>query len=239
MTLPLNYYDLIEALLEDGCPVCRLVQRAATSQLDGLLYEHANSPPVHRDFRAGRGLCNTHMWQLPTFRGVSLGVAILDAAILDEVLTTLDREAPDGEAGSSFSRFLRTRPAGVTALADALEPTGPCIVCRDTERAESRYLHTLAGHFKLFEAALRESDGLCLPHVRLLLRQPIQAETAASFTAIQRDIWQRLKHELEEFRRKSDINHSGEAMGDEGDSWVRAIGSIAGGRDALPDRSRI
>jgi hypothetical protein len=236
LTLPLGFHDLHEALHERGCPVCRVMLRGVTSFLDGLLYEYVNTPPVHRDFRAGRGLCNRHMWQLPTFRGVSLGVAILDAAVLDELLTTLDKHEPDAVSGG-FGRLWRNR-RDYTTLADALEPTGPCIACREAERIEARSLHTFAHHFDLFAEALEASDGLCLPHIRLLLRGPVPAATGTAFLAAQRRIWQRIKAELEMFQRKSDINHADEPIGAEGDSWIRAIDALAGTRDALPDRDR-
>lgn len=239
MSLPLGYHDLIEALPERGCPVCRLVRQSVSSYLDGLLYEHVNSPPVHRDFRAGRGLCNTHMWQLPDYRGVSLGVAILDAAVLDEVLSIMGQMPAGSENSSALGRLRRSRAPGTGELADALEPNGPCLACQEAERVEQRTLRTLTQHFDLFEAAFAPSDGLCLPHLRALLRTPMPALTAARITRVQRDIWQRLKTELEEFQRKSDINHAGDPMGAEGDSWVRAIDAIAGTRGALHDKKRV
>lgn len=237
MTLPLGYHDLIEALPERGCAACRLVLRGVTSFLDGLLYEYVNTPPVHRDFRAGRGLCNTHMWQLPTFRGVSLGVAILDAAVIDELLTTIGQYNGSENTGMR-DRLRRGRTSSTVALADALDPTGPCLACQQAHQIEGRTLHTLTAHFDLFETHFRASDGLCLPHFRLMLRQRLKPDRAATIIAAQRDIWQRLKHELEEFQRKSDVNHAGDPIGAEGDSWIRAIDAIAGTRDALPDRSR-
>lgn len=238
MTLPLGFHDLIEALPQAGCAVCRLVLAGVTSYLDGLLYEHVNSPPVHREFRAGRGLCNTHMWQLPTFRGVSLGVAILDAAILDEMLTISQQHVPLESQGTNLGRLLSKKASKAEALADALEPDGPCIACREAERVETRTLRTLMEHFDLFDAAFQASSGLCIPHLRLALRQPATPAAANALVEAQRDIWQRLKTELETFQRKSDINHASEVMGEEGDSWVRAIGLIAGTPDALPDRTR-
>lgn len=237
MTLPLGFHDLIEALPEDGCAVCRLVLAGVTSYLDGLLYEHVNTPPVHRDFRAGRGLCNTHMWQLPTFRGVSLGVAILDAAILDEMLTVSAQHLPLENQRSNLDRLLSRRSTQTEALADALEPTGPCLACRETKNLEARYLRTLIDHFDLFAEPFNQSSGLCIPHLRLALRQPATADTANRLVETQRAIWQRLKSELETFQRKSDINHVNEVMGPEGDSWIRAIGLIAGAPDALPNRT--
>jgi hypothetical protein len=93
-------------------------------------------------------------------------------------------------------------------------------------------------HFDLFEANFKVSSGLCLPHLRLALRQPASREAANALAYAQRDIWQRLKTELETFQRKSDINHAHETRGEEGDSWVRAIGLLAGSPAALPDRAR-
>src|SRR5690606_12922077 len=99
----------MDALPRRGCAVCRLTQAGVSSFLDGLLCEYVNTPPVHRDFRAGRGLCDRHMWQLPDYRGVSLGVAILDAAVLDELIKIVDASDAGRDTDGALGRWRRRR----------------------------------------------------------------------------------------------------------------------------------
>jgi hypothetical protein len=221
MTVPLNFYDLIEAFAEPGCGVCTLVQRDVGHFIDAQLYEFVNTPETHTAFREGRGLCAIHSAQLSDYGASVLGIAILQAAVLDELLNTV--EASGGVVRSGLGRLR----GGRSGLADALEPVGECIACAALERSEHSHLWALVNH--LDDARLREayaaSDGLCLPHFRMALR----AGKADPLTSIQTDIWRRLKGQLEEFARKYDVTHADEAMrAEEGDSWRRALTSAAG-----------
>src|SRR2546429_8463381 len=86
MVTPLGYFELIEAFPDSGCAICRLVLRDVDHLLDSLLYEHINDPDIQRRYRASRGLCNEHSWQLVRHKGNSLGIAILYGAVIDELL---------------------------------------------------------------------------------------------------------------------------------------------------------
>jgi hypothetical protein len=221
VTIPFNFYDLIEAFAEPGCAVCTLVQRDVRHFIDAQLYEFVNMPETHTAFRDGRGLCAIHSAQLADFGASVLGIAILHAAVLDELLNTV--EASQGTVWSGFGRLL----GGRHGLADALEPAGECIACAALERSERSHLWALVNH--LDDTRLREaydaSDGLCLPHFRMALR----AGKADLLTSIQTGIWRRLKSELEEFARKYDVTHADEAMSAaEGNSWRRALINAAG-----------
>ncbi len=72
------------------------------------------------------------------------------------------------------------------------------------------------------------SSGLCLPHFRQVLHQASDTTRADLLISIQRAIWSTLKAELEEFIAKNDYRRSSEKIGREGDSWLRAIESLAG-----------
>src|SRR3972149_3703859 len=81
-----QYYDLMDQFPEPGCAVCHLALRDGWRYLDSLLYEYVNTGQINDAFRAGRGLCNTHMWQILQFRGTALAITILCNAVVDEVL---------------------------------------------------------------------------------------------------------------------------------------------------------
>jgi hypothetical protein len=90
LTTPLAYFDLIVTFATPGCAVCNLVLSDVDQYLDSLLYEYVNERETHRTFRASRGLCNEHSWQILRYSGSSLGIAILSHAVIDELFDGAD-----------------------------------------------------------------------------------------------------------------------------------------------------
>mgnify|MGYP000641262459 CR=1 FL=1 len=215
-----QYYDLLDKFAEPGCAICKLLQRDAARYIDSLLYEYVNDVATQRHYRAARGLCNVHSWQMQQSKGSVLNIAILSSQALDEIETL---EAGPMRGGLNLRR-------NKSSLADALQPTAPCPACTRLNEAEAMIVDCLGKNLDepRLQTAFRDSAGLCLHHVRLVLRyldKPAQAET---FIAIQRDTWARLQAELQEFIRKADANFTGEGFGTEADSWQRAISALAG-----------
>jgi hypothetical protein len=225
MTIDRDYADLIETLGKPGCAICQLLLRDAQRFIDTILYEYVMDHEIHNAFRAGRGLCNTHAWQMQQGKGNALVIAVFFHAALDEVLKMNIK--PDS-GGSSGLASLLGRNSG-NDPAQILEPTGPCLVCQHLDEAETRYFRILTGNFRKADLrdAFKESGGLCLPHVRQALGK-FRRNDAETFLKLQRDIWQSLHGELELFMRRYDIQHADEAIGAEGDSWRRAIRYLTG-----------
>lgn len=218
-----HYADLIEAMAQPHCPVCRLVQRDVARYINSLLYEYVNDYDTNAGFRAGRGLCGTHSWQMHETRGSALGVAILFHAALDEVLRVdLDNTSRgNGGLGGLLGRSKTPKD---------LDPTGPCMVCAYQRRAERLHIELLADHIAASDLAeaFAASDGLCLPHFQGTLERMGNRSGRTEFVRVQREIWLNLREELELFIRKNDVNYQGEGFGPEGDSWRRAIRLLAG-----------
>lgn len=230
---PLSYHALLEALPEPGCAICRLLLRDVERFLDSLLYERVTSPETQAAFRAGRGLCNAHGWGLVD-KGNALGVATLYAAVMDDLLQVVEQASGEMGGKAGLGRLLGAGGQGA-ALAEALEPAGPCLACELRVGAEARYVRTFSQHLGEadFQVAYRASAGLCLAHFRAVLSQTRDPARLEALVSIQADKWARLKADLEEYRRKSDYRRSGEAMGAEGDSWRRAIRATSGEPGAL------
>jgi len=51
---------LIDALSQEGCPICHSVLRSAHEHLDNLLYENVNDVSVRMKLHASLGFCNYH-----------------------------------------------------------------------------------------------------------------------------------------------------------------------------------
>ena len=233
------YFDLIEALGQPGCAVCRLALRDVHRSLDSLLYEYVNEPETNDSFRQTRGLCNEHSWQLRQFKGAVLGVTILYEAVLDEVLKTI--MSATVTPSSRLARWLGANgEQSAASLADRLEPEASCIACKVLEQSEARCIKLLTEHAadKRVEQALRDSDGLCLPHFRQALRAADGSSNAGLLVTIQQDIWTRLQGELNLFMAKYDAQHAGEPVGAEGTSWQRTIARMSGEKGAVGQRRK-
>jgi hypothetical protein len=231
---PLNYYDFLEYFSGPGCLICHLVERDVERYIDALMYEYVNAPMTHEAMRASRGLCAQHSSQLINYGASVLGIAILQAAVLDELLNVTT-----SSNGSALSRLrIGSRKGG--ALAENLEPDAPCMACETLTKKQQLHVDALAAHIDDADiaAAYRGSVGLCLPHFRQTLRAAPNAANLEILVSIQTEIWGRLKSELDDFARKYDINHADQHMGAEGDSWRRALYLIAGDRDVFGLRTR-
>jgi hypothetical protein len=231
MVTPVTYFDLIDLFPQPGCAVCNLLRRNADRSLDALLYEYVSDPDTHRAFRQRRGLCNEHSWQLLRHSGNALGIAILYEAAVDEVLKIIEQAPLGMDPQSGLGRMLGgAGKQNTSALADRLEPVGKCPICSQLAASEAQYIQVFCqylGDEKLKEA-YQASDGLCLPHFRQALRCVPDAERAQILMSIQTSIWKKLHVQLQEFCDKSNYRGIKEKMGEEGDSWRRAVGRLAG-----------
>lgn len=221
MKASMPYFDLLEALAQPGCAVCRLVARDVDRYSDALLYEYTNEYHVHQGVRAGRGFCGLHMEKLLKARGSALGIAVLLEAALDEMLQVA--LPPPSTLARLFSTPARS-------AAEALEPDGPCIICAQLLNAEARCVGVFVDN--IGESALVEayaaSGGFCLPHVRQVLRAIPDVTTATAFAVTQRQIWTKLQEELATYIAKSNIAFEDADFGPERDSWQRAADLLSG-----------
>ncbi len=152
-------FDLLDASLARGCPICGLALRTANRHLDALSYEGVNDPGIRASLRASRGFCNHHAWRFLEELRDGLGTAIIYNDILNALLRSL--------AG-------RADPA-------ALAPSRRCPTCQARDASALRYLQVLLQ--QLADASFRRtfagSDGLCRPHLALAQARCSASEGAA------------------------------------------------------------
>lgn len=229
MTKPTSYYALIEAFPAAGCAVCKLLLRDVDRYLDSVLYEYVLEPDTHKAFRAMRGLCNTHSWQLTHTRGNAVGIAVLYKAVVDEVLKEIARVPVKPEQRRGLARHFTSAAADGSALSEALDPHEPCRACQLINSSETSYLNVFSEHIseQKFWAAYSASHGLCLPHLRMTLKL-LKPPALRQVVDVQREIWERAKAELDLFQDRHKHENQGDTMGTEVDSWTRAIGYMAG-----------
>lgn len=227
--------DLLAALAQPGCPFCRLLDATADRLIDAILFESVNDVGVREELNAARGLCRRHA-PLMVRTGSALGAATMIQGVLKVLLRELEASGIEAESPSRWRGLMR---AGGVAVADpaaerlaaSLAPRAVCPVCAHEATFTGHYIDTLLKHAtpgSTLSAAYAASDGLCLPHFRAVARRGLSGPALTTLVAAQREIWQRLNRELEEFLRKNDYRFQGEKFGAERDSWLRAISAVSG-----------
>jgi hypothetical protein len=100
------------------------------------------------------------------------------------------------------------------------------------ERYERIYLGVLLDHLgeEEFRRALQSAGGLCLVHLDRASTATRDAHALERLWEVQSASMQALLEELNEFIRKHDYRFTGEGMGMEGNSWIRAIEMVVGKR---------
>jgi hypothetical protein len=176
-----NISDVLDAMREPGCPVCRISRDRVARHLDRLLYEHVGDPGTRQEIRASLGLCNQHAWQLLSFpSSPGLGIAILYRDVLQELATALHDRSPAHQPTGLASALtgLRGWESGAPRLPS---PEEACPICEYRDQIEARalgaLLEALGEQGSQAETALGQSQGLCWAHLRLALS--IEAPNAA------------------------------------------------------------
>jgi hypothetical protein len=234
------YHELIEAMEQTGCPVCRLIDRAVRQYVDVFFYENITNVARRAEIRASRGYCSVHGAMLG---GPSrmLGIAIIQHDVINDVLREVNKTLPRTEAATARKSDRKSgKPTPLddlsatplrNALLNAVKPKRLCPLCEyesDTERNLLRTLINDIGEVEL-QTAFEKSTGLCLPHVQAALQlRGVSADGLRRVMQIERDILQSLKAELDEYLVKSNGSYDYQGMGDESDSPARAVRLVSG-----------
>jgi hypothetical protein len=231
---PMDYFELIETFPKSGCAMCNLLRRDVDRAIDGMVNGFMDTQEMRDAFGHARGLCSEHGWQLKQNKfGNVLGISKLYAATLGEVLSIIEAAPlPEAQPQSRLERLLNSGPRNNNPLADQLEPSERCMVCERIREREADY----AAMFDQFmnEARFRQtfdsSDGLCLPHLRTVLRRMSDPARIETLLDIQTRMWAELKAQVEAFAAKQNYERIDELTETEGESWVRAIAQMTGER---------
>jgi hypothetical protein len=221
-----SFFMLLEELQQPGCALCRLGATAANRFLDALLYEYVNDFDMRRTLQASHGFCPTHSVALVS-RHDALGTSILYNSVLARLQTELEAlETVDQKGVLDRLRDQLGSGAGSDAL---LAAEAGCPACDQRDEATSRALGIMAKHAGDEElvAALKESGGFCLPHLRVALNR-LTGPARDQIRIREQEVLQALRDELGEAIRKYDYRFQGEGFGAEEDAWRRAVEVTAG-----------
>jgi len=70
------YFDLLDAMRQNTCPLCHLVRKSELRYMDTLFYELVNDVGAREKLRKSYGFCARHA-QLAKKVGKPLGIAII------------------------------------------------------------------------------------------------------------------------------------------------------------------
>jgi hypothetical protein len=222
----LGYYNLIEALNEEGCPVCNLLEQSVRRYMSSLLYESVNDPLVRKRLREASGFCNTHAWQLKRL-GDGLGQSIIYEDLVSSVSAWMKNMKKSIAYTRGFRNGLKRGRSQVALMTRKIS----CPVCSRKSRTEERVILVFIKSFRELEFSrlFQDSSGLCLPHLFSALNKGEKDEAfVRDLLEIEIGKMESLTVEMREYQRKHDYRYIREGFGAEGDSWVRAIEKLVG-----------
>lgn len=199
------YFDLLDAMKEEVCPICFLIQKSESLSMDNLFYELVNDPGVREKLRKSYGFCQKHA-RLAKKVGKPLGIAI----IYEDICSTLREKIEKGEILSY--------------------PGKGCLVCKLVDEVEERYIRIFLKSFskKNFQNLYQQSFGLCMQHFLVIYSRLSQEEERVILKEYQLHTLQKHLSKLGEFIRKHDYRFFHEGFGEESTSWKKVIDKVAG-----------
>jgi hypothetical protein len=225
------------------CPFCAMRAKATARYLRSFLHEYVNDSDMNARLWRSFGFCRDHasLFKNQPWTGErdALGVALVYERILHVWQEALERAAPEGGAGQAVrshfaQRLLHPREAAGLLAADMLEPAETCPACVQVEESDTFALAEIASALERNPEGmpwkwLEQSFGLCLPHLRGLLR-PMREEAAVRHLCVlQSRRLDALRGHLNEYVRKHDYRFQSETYSDaERTSWEDAVSLAVG-----------
>lgn len=223
----LPHFKLEEALRQEGCALCRLVENTAHAYLDNLMYELVNDPAVQDEFKSSLGFCNRHAYQALKMRE-GLGMAILYGVAVREMESLLCRLADDPKPQNPFTGFLKRSSGDDLAIP---EPGEGCMVCAAEDKAEERYLKVFleGAEDGSLDSLLEGPGAVCLRHLSRASAL-VEGRLPPRLTEIATQALNELGSDLEKYVRHNDYRFSEVPWGKERDSPRRAVKLLLGSR---------
>ncbi len=167
-----TWYDLIAALKQDGCAICRSISERIDRQIDTLNYECVMDPAIRKVVKNGAGFCpeHAHRWQrsASVLATAQIYVDILQRA--DDELGNLSFQKRRSFADLKGRIGPRNRRLPVETGIELLAPKSNCLICEESAEVEAHFVRVLATSAadERFTSAL-QGGTICIPHARYAL----------------------------------------------------------------------
>ena len=220
----LGNYNLVAALRESGCPLCRVLAEAEDRWMDAFIRERELAAESLSVFCDRGGFCRSHAWQLHHRSALTMtGAPVAQAygALLRKDIEHLEKLASDLPV-ERRSRLGRRSLLGRRT----------CPAC---ETANSR-LHGKADALvsALAESGVREayrdSNGLCVQHLDVVGAAALARNNEVAAFLIE-DLRQRLEvleDRLNEYERQRDSRYRSARGSANADAWTDVVRSYVG-----------
>lgn len=231
------------ALREPGCPVCRVAHQAEDRYLRFLLWENVNDMETRIRISEAMGFCRRHAWTLYRMEiedcSSPLGNSIIYEDLVRQAMRRLATSrallhARDGKGGPARFWAVVKGWLGVRVRRQPHEPLLPnkaCRACESGQQAAENGALTLVRMLseEEYRALYANSDGCCLPHLRLALQVGDSLPGMEHLISITQERLARLQLDLAEYGRKQAWQYREEAISPaEQEATERAVAFVAG-----------
>lgn len=228
----LTYFDILSLCEQETCPVCQAGQKAVFGYLEMILYESVTDPGVNDTLCASWGYCYEHAWLLPKIgQGNLSGIALL----YRELITCINKQIPAArETTRKRWHVLRWLRGFFPSRQQRWQfsPQQRCPACQLRQDTETRTLQViiaaLSQNDERMSHALQVSGGLCLTHLQDALAVVQHKGVIEHLIHCTQHELTHIHDELNEFIRKYDYRFHHESIGNERESWKRAIRFFVG-----------
>jgi hypothetical protein len=209
--------QLVEALDQPGCPLCRERLRSERWEIEMFVRDGRFSREARPLFLAGGGYCNRHAWLLHAqLSRHENGAPIAD---LYGMVLRHDRAS---------LRALRARLGSRTRRQRQEMRRQACLACTNVEAADAR-------HAYFFMQALQDDavrrryehvDGLCVAHALSVLEEALESEQKDIAYFVIDETLRRMEgvaERLAEYDRRRDFRYADQPKGDEQHSWTDVV----------------
>ena len=209
--VPLDPHRYLESLQPDRCVLCFLTRSDTHEHLKSLFEECVTDPKSRDNLRDSEGLCRRHAW-LAVDLGQSLGLSVIYSDLIQRDLAGLSKKR---------GLFGKTKPKS-------------CPLCESEKRIDHSHVRHFAsawGHSEALRGAFSKKGVLCLDHLEKTLQEKTAPAHRGSLLETGRKALEPVLKDLNEFLEKQDYHRSREAVGKEGDAWIRAVRMVSGERE--------
>ena len=212
-----SFYEIIEALKKEGCPLCRVVGFSIDSYFESMLYEFVNDPKVRSDLRKSLGYCIKHSMQLKKIVEKTynkFGASIIIEDVTKELIKKLDK----------FTKL------SLKELKKIEITNHNCPACVYMQSYENNYFSEILNNLENEDFLNRflESDGLCFNHLLALLKRIKNSTTRNKIIENQKAKLTKINKDLNAFVKKHDHQNKEKITTDEANAFEKALRILMG-----------
>lgn len=227
------YFELLDSLELDECPICHLIKKRIDQFIDGFLYESVNDPKIREDIDNAKGYCNYHAWKLQS-AGDPLAHSIIYGDLVRNAIKSFEEflKATNSIANERKPLFNKGKDNKVVRFRDSFFPEKNCPICEMVAEDENEYILSFGDYMESdtgFQRKFQENGFLCIPHLIRLLESYEGISTIREVIKMQVKKMARLLNRLNEIKRKSDYRYAAEPMSnEEKTAWIKAVKQYVG-----------